>query len=112
MNRRTFLRGTLLSVAGSQALVRLATPAESEALIPQRALVLGHPQPELDPTTAFMDAPEVYMRRPQDGAFICIGICTKIEVHTPTFDSSSAWDGEVRLIPGLKRGKLFFEGQR
>jgi len=112
MNRRTFLRGTLLSVAGSQALVRLATPAESSALIPQRELVLGHPQPETDPITSFMNAPEVYMRRPEDGAFFCIGICTKIEMHTPTFDSSSAWDGEVRLIPWLKRGELFFEGQR
>jgi hypothetical protein len=109
MNRRSFLRGTLLSVAGTTALVQLATPAEALALIPSHATVLGHPEPELFYRTS-ADSPEIYMRR-NDGGFVCVGICTRLEMRQSVLNMES-WSGEAVLIPGLKRGQLFFEGQR
>lgn len=109
MNRRSFLRGTLMSVAGTTAMVQLATPAEALTLLPNHAAVLGHPEPEFFYMAA-ADSPEIYVRR-NDGGFVCVGICTSMRV-THTIHQMDSWQGEAMLIPGLKRGQLFFEGTR
>ncbi len=109
MNRRQFLRGTLLSVAGTEAIVRLASSAESSALMAHREIIVGHPEP----AQYFMgDSPEVYLRR-NDGDFVCIGIMTQLQMSVNTVDvSQTTWKGEAILIPGMRRGQLFFEGKK
>jgi hypothetical protein len=110
MDRRSFIRGTLISVtaaAESTALVRLASAGEAQCLTPNRAVLLGYPEPE---SFFSYESPEVYTRL-NNGAFVCIGIMTRLEIEQRV-DESLTWNGEVQLMPGLKRGQLFFERQR
>lgn len=107
MQRRDFLRGILQTAAAGTALVKLATPAEAQALTVGQPVVLSHPLPTLFPNEAC--GAEVYIRR-VDGKFQCIGICRQITTHVPLHEEVF-YDGQVTLIPGLKRGELFFDGR-
>lgn len=106
MQRRDFLRGVLLSASAGTALIQLASPAETAALVPSQPVVLGHPEPEFFYPS---DSPEVYVRRP-NGGFVCVGLVTRLDVRQEIHREHS-WTGEAILIPGLKEGQLFFEGR-
>lgn len=106
MNRRRFITGILASATATTALVKLASPGEVAALTLGQEVIVKHPErQELYMPTQL---PEIYARRP-DGTFVCIGICTSIDVRAHIEDIS--WSGQAILTPGIKSGQLFFEGR-
>lgn len=109
MERRSFIKGLLVSAGAGTALVKLAVPGEAEALVVQREVMLGHLDEErCIPNLA---TPEIYMRR-ADGAFQCVGFCTHVEVKAGWLEPGIGWEGQVIIVPGMRGGTLYFEGRR
>lgn len=113
MDRRSFLRGTLISAtAGGAALVQLAAPGDVKALVAQREVLMGQPDPSIiDQNMIYMYGSPVYLKD-GSGNFYQVGFVTKIEITHRMIDVSTAWEGTSTFVPGLKEGKLTFEGQR
>ena len=107
MGRRSFLRGTLVSVAAGTALVTLATAEETSQLV-QGPIVLGNIGQHYTPLPSLC-SPEVYIR--VHDRFVCVGLIREITVHQQ-HPEIITWDGSVELVPGLKRGEVWFKGQR
>ena len=108
MNRRDFFRGTLMSVAGSTALVKLASESEVKALVPQRELLVGH-MPEIvapDPRFVF-GSPEIYMKLRENNreGFVCVGFLKSLTVSNNLVDITT-WEGNAEYHPGLRHGVL------
>jgi hypothetical protein len=105
MNRRGFIRGMLMSATAGTALVKLAS-AEETQFLEQGTVALGNIEPEQH--IPYMGSPEIFVRH--NGAFVCIGFIREIRTSVGVVDGMS-WDGSVVLVPGLKRGELFFHGE-
>lgn len=108
MERRNFIKGILAGVAGSEALVRLATPAEAAVLTKDAEVVMGHPMTL--PTHTDIARP-VFMQDAR-GHFREVGFVTSVKV---TADAGLEWRGEAILTPSTyraygKSGTLVFEG--
>jgi hypothetical protein len=107
MNRRGFLKGVLITTtaaASSTALVQLASPEDLRQLDVRRPIILGQPEPYL---FEFGDG-ELYVRL-KNGGFVAVGYITHFAM-TRSVHEVTTWEGEGILIPGLKRGQVFFEG--
>jgi drug/metabolite transporter superfamily protein YnfA len=107
MNRRSFLRGALISATAGTALVKLATVAETQFLSTAAPVALGNLEPEILPYW-HGSSPEVYMRH--QGVFLCVGLLREIRVSQDVTDMMT-WDGQVVIVPGLKREEFSFQGQ-
>lgn len=108
MNRRTFLQGTLVSVAAaaSTALVRLASPDETATLAVGQPAILGQPSAHWLP---YDWTGEVFMLN-RRGEFSPIGYVTRLEIKS-SLNELMSWDGDVIVVPGLKRAEMSFEGK-
>lgn len=108
MERRGFIKGLLASVAGGTALVKLTSEQEVAAL------TIGAPVAVGNIVEAFhipnMNwSPEVYVRAP-NGIFLCVGLLREVRM-TQDITDIMTWDGNVVMVPGLKRGEFDFSGQ-
>ena len=114
MDRRNFVRGIVLGAGSAlagmklddemdKALVQLATPSDVEKLArgPVGILQDGLSNP-------IGVGPEVYMKT-KAGGFESVGYVTRIDV-THGMEEMLSWDGQVHLIPGLRRATLEFSG--
>lgn len=121
MNRRDFLRGALIgtSAAAGTALIKLATPTELAMLETQKNCLVGQPEMWFPTTEMTIPDPLVYMRAVRfregrlgmvgDPEFIPIGYLRKWEI-TIRSEEEISWRGEATIVPGLKTGRLEFEG--
>lgn len=109
MQRRDFIRGLLISTSAvaSTALVKLASPDEARALVPQRSVFIG--QPELDIGVPGINAGGYVYMKDQRGEFKPIGIVTSLTINCAV-DEVVRWDGTVCVMPGLKETDLQFQG--
>lgn len=111
MERRGFLKGLLLSTSASAgtALVKLATPGEVQALVPQRNVMMAQPTIAHEAPFPWADfAPECYMRR-KDGRFVPVGVVTSLTVNAPV-DECRFLDGTVILTQRPSRAEMEFKG--
>jgi hypothetical protein len=105
MDRRNFLKGTLVGMAAATtALVQIASPEEVTTLKALASIdprmVIGRPgHPEHLPA---WDRPEVYMKDPA-GQFVSVGLLVDLKVDRQVVDISSAQDEFRRTMPGLQR---------
>lgn len=90
------------------ALVKLPSAAEVEHFTKQPDIVIG-PTPSMPsfPSGHWMGG-LVYMEDAK-GRFEPIGYVQEINISCAV-DEVLTWDGDVKLIPGLKRGTLKFGG--
>jgi hypothetical protein len=111
MERRSFIKGLLVSASAGTALVRLASEEEVSALVVNQPTILTQPNPmRLDTAQhAFMIGGEVYVR--YEGMFVPIGFITQLHVRRAQTEVAPAWDGEVQYIPGLKSASFSFSGE-
>jgi hypothetical protein len=96
MDRRDFLRGTILATtaAASTALVKLASPAEVLALNVEKPVLL---RTAITDTIRRSDASVgalVYIQTPHDG-YQPIGVLTRMEVTRRAIDATMAGHGTV-----------------
>lgn len=104
MNRREFLRGAIVSIAAGEALVQLASVAETEALTKGEAV--GLIREPLFTQPLFGDG-LAYVRQGND--FLPIGYITKIDVRTEPVVDHSVVTGEIIMVPGLSRATMGFQ---
>ena len=91
MERRSFLRGIIGSVAAGEALVKLATPTEAlelvngadVGLVPIRKLPIHETQYPSQGTILYVE---------NRGSFLPVGIVTEMKFHREIFDVSSYAD--------------------
>lgn len=109
MNRRDFLRGTVVGVtaAASTALVQIATPEETR-LVKEGAPVtvasspvLMAPRPTWEHT--------VYMKN-SHGEFVAVGLVTRISMEAHV-DRAFSWEGEAMLVPQRRTATMLFGGE-
>ncbi len=119
-DRRSFLKGVLVAVAGRRAislgpltmdpgtaLVRLASPDEAENLSCREPVALGNVAPQFSPLGW---SPEVYMRGP-DGELRCVALVETITSRRDIIDVTTYADVHARLIPGAWHGSMDFTGK-
>lgn len=106
MERRDFLRGVLVATSAvtGEALVKLATPREANALTLGAATTLGQPtvvdwngrHPNLMHQMAFIQA--------APNRFVPIGPITGVHIARPLIDVTTFADAEIQLVPGIWSG--------
>ena len=104
MERRSFLKGLLVSVTAETALVKLANVREISALHTGHDVLLhqppsGTPAPN-DLVQAFMHDPRVYLRS-AEGRFLPLGFITELMPERHPVDVSSYDDQNIVMSPGL-----------
>lgn len=121
IERRNFLKGLLIGAASGEALIKLASPAETSALVVNQPAIVGQPPPMTNPVfppgkALLANPPEVYARTGPD-TYEVIGYLTDINplpLERSSFDTFG-WEGTGRSygqhIEPLKRVLEFsFEG--
>jgi hypothetical protein len=110
MERRSFVKGLLLSATAGTALVKLANPEEVHALTVQQDVVLDqfirHPNELIAYDLPYRD---VFIRG-NDGQFMSIGMITRIEQRM-TMKNVVTISGEAVFVPGARDTRFFFEGR-
>src|SRR6267142_1121027 len=106
LDRRSFIRGMLVSATAGTAMIQLAT-AEETKLLTTGPVALGNIEPEVMPPP--FSSPEVYIRH--NGVFLCVGIIREIKTTVGVTDMVS-WEGQVTMVPGLKRSEMWSSGER
>ncbi len=97
MNRRTFLRGTVLSAVSGQALVQLANPEEIWMLKEREKIEIARTKTEDEPYTMYMKDKQGYFG---------IGVINQLDVRNdPHLIDVTSWnDMETSHIRGIDRG--------
>lgn len=108
MNRRSFLRGMLVSATAGTALVKLASAEETHFLSTTAPIAVGNLEPEIYPPD-WQGSPEVYMRI--HGKFVAVGLLHQLTITQGVMEATS-WEGHAVMVPGLKRGDFSFRGER
>lgn len=115
MDRRNFIRGLLVSasVGAGTALVRLAKPEEVTGLVAGEQTLIAQPGNRQHVPALEGISSEVYIRKVWQGqeVYVPIGYIREITIGSNVAELVT-WDGKVDLVPGLKRGRLLFDGQR
>lgn len=108
VTRRSFVGGIIAALSSSEALVKLATPAEAAELSWGSSVLLGAPQAPRFPDAWFTD-PEVFMRN-ASGKFECVGVLRRIDTSIEVLEAAT-WEGEFTVaVPGLQRVTGRFSG--
>lgn len=115
LDRRSFLRGTLLGVttvattvnADLTALVKLATPEEAAQLTVGAPALIGQPPPFQLPGPDVIGA-DVFVCD-TSGDYRPIGYLTELTI-TRDIQDHGKWDGQIVYAPGPKRGTFRFKG--
>lgn len=111
MNRRNFLKGTLVGVTAATALVQLASPGEVEALqalaTADPHLMLGRPDIEGVPSS-MMETPEVFMY--VGGKLVCVGTLVDLKVTHSQMDVTPLGAENRQFMPGMRRLVGTFRG--
>lgn len=109
MERRYFLKGLLISATAGEAIVKLATAEETEALVVRQPVIVGQPTEMYALPNGNDLMGEVFIRNRQ-GGYEQIGFITDVRVEA-TIANMTSWHGTIQLVPGLKRATAKFEGQ-
>lgn len=108
MERRNFLRGLLVSATAGEAIIKLATAEETQALVVREPVVLGQPTMYALPNGNDLMG-EVFIRN-RKGGYEQIGYITDLRIEATISDMTS-WNGTIQLVPGVKRATASFEGK-
>lgn len=95
--------------AAGTALIKLPSSVEVERFTQAPDIVIGPPplMPQA-PYAHWMMGGPVYVQN-EAGEFEPIGYVREITINT-SIEEYPSWNGEVTLVPGLKRGSLTFGG--
>jgi hypothetical protein len=110
MERRSFIKGLLISATAGEALVKLATPEETSALAVAQPILLkqeGGSSRPFPPFDALMS--EVYIKN--GNAFQSIGFVREVSVHHDHLENFS-WDGTIEIVPGFRHATARFSNER
>lgn len=107
MERRSFLKGLLVSVSAGTAMVKLATPAETQALVVAGPVLLGQPECVVNPYGIY-PGDDVFVRR-STGEFDRIGFLRTVTV-TANISDLTTFDGEIQLVPDQRDARATFDG--
>lgn len=119
MERRNFIKGLLIGApAAGTALVKLANAEETAALkdtikvndpviLSAQDNVMSY---EVGLAALIGNYPVYAHEYGNRGRLVPFGYITKLDYST-SIDCTSHWDGQIRLVPGLKTGKVDFEGR-
>lgn len=111
MDRRQFLKGTIVAIAAAEATVRLATPAETALLETKQPVALANITPTAaDFSSLFFNDPTIYMRSQNGKEYIPIGVVTSMTKNVEYLDAGQ-WEGEFQVTkPGIARISGTFKG--
>lgn len=109
IERRTFIKGLLAAVTSTEAIVKLATPAEASALVRNAPVALQQIGALTTPSQNLFDS-MVYVK--QGDVFQPFGYIQEVNFYRDVVETGSEYDGYVRYTPGLLRDDLRFEGRQ
>lgn len=107
IDRRGFIQGLLTSVAGTTAMVTLATPAEAQALAVREKVVMR--QPETIPMPASSALGHTAYIHSDRGDYIPIGLIDSLNVDCGV-ERIVSWNGQITLVPSFLSGDARYSG--